>query len=95
MTRFENATSFTEFFNVANTMTDGWLAFMLAIITFVIMFLGALPFGKYKALTYSSFVTGVLLLFMNMADMIDYWVIVLDGVILAIGLFMMMHSKRE
>lgn len=95
MSSFANTSSLTDYVEVANDITDGWLVFGMAVTIFTVLFLSTLAFGKWRALTYSSFVTGIVLVLMNMLGMADYWLIVLDGVAFSIGAFMMMQSKSS
>jgi len=94
MTYFDNATNWTSYLEAANTMTDGLLVYSLMVVVFLVLFMSTLVFGKWRALTYSSFVSIVLGAFLNTAGLLDYWVLVLNGIFLVVGVFMMMQSKR-
>lgn len=92
---FENATSMTDFFTVANTVSDGLLAFGFPLVVWVALFGYNVSKGRAEAITYSSFVTGIVLLLENMAGLVDYWVIIADLILLAIGIFMLLMERRQ
>lgn len=95
MTRFENATSLTDMLTVADAMTDGVLIISLVVTVYAVLYLSTMQYGKWKALMYTSFICGVLLAALNLAGLIAYWWIVLDGAFFAAGLFMTYHGKTS
>lgn len=78
---------------IANNLSEGYLIYTFVFVIFVVLFLSSMRWGKEKALTYSAFVTGVVLLLLNVAGLVQYWMIVLDGVLLMIGLFLVTRAK--
>ena len=94
MTNFQNISNFTNFVQIANTMTSGYLIFGIVVTLFIVAFLSTLHFGKWKALTYASFLTELLIIVLNMNGLMDYMYLTLMGIIFAIGFFMMIQSKQ-
>ena len=95
MSAFENATSFTDLLTVANTLTDGYLIYALNFSVFVVLFLSSMGYGKGKALFYSSFVTGILMLVLNIVGLCPWFLLVINGAAMAFGIFMLYTSKNE
>ena len=93
MSNFTNLTSFTQFLQLSNNMTGGILIFAFVTTVAVVLFLSTVSYGKWKALTYSTFITGILLLLLNVGGLVEYHLIIVDVVLFAIGLFKMMESK--
>jgi len=94
LTHFQNVTSFTEAFGVANTMSDGFLAVGFPVVFWIAMFGFSMNYGRSHAITASSFLTAIILLIENMAGLVSYWVIVADLVLLALGLGMIFMERR-
>jgi len=57
--------------------------------------MSSITFGRSKALTFSSFVTGILLLMLNIGGHVDYWLIIADMILFSAGLLMLIFTKRE
>lgn len=91
---FNNATSYTELLVIANNITGGWLVFSIVVSFALVLFVYNLPYGKWRAMVSSTFLTGLLILMFNMAGMIQFWVITLDLFLFVLGLFMMIQSKE-
>ncbi len=94
MSHFQNVTSFTEAFSVANTMSDGFLAIGFPVVFWIALFGFSMNYGRSHAMTAASFLTAIILLIENMVGLVDYWIIVADLVLLAIGLGMVFMERR-
>lgn len=94
MSNFTNVTGFTEAFQVANTMSDGYLAVGFPVVFWIALFGFSMSYGRAHAMTAASFLTAIILLIENMVGLVDYWVIVADLVLLAIGLGMVFMERR-
>lgn len=90
---FTNLTNLTQWLEVSNNLTDGYLVFGLEVTVLLVLFLSTLSFGKWKALTYSSFVTGIMVFFLNLGGLADYWHLMLLSALFIAGVFMTMQSK--
>lgn len=95
ISNFSNVTNYTSAFQKANTMTDGYFMFGLIVVTYACVFLYYLPNGKWKSLTYSSFIAGILGLMMNLAGMLQWYFLVIIAFGFVAGLFMMLVAKRD
>lgn len=95
MTYFENVTGFTSFFTTADSYSGGLLAIGVPLVLWVSLFGYTVQKGRAEAMTYASFVTGVILLLENIAGLVDYWVIMADLILLAIGIFMVFMERRD
>lgn len=95
MSNFTNITSLTGLLTSADAVVgDGLLIFSLEVSVWVVFLLATMGYGKWRALTYSSFMTGVLMLMLNIGGLAEYWHITLAGVAFAIGFFMMIVNKN-
>lgn len=94
MSAFQNVTSFTEAFQVADTLSGGFLAIGFPVVFWIALFGFSMNYGRAHAMTAASFLTAIILLIENMVGFVDYWVIVADLVLLAIGLGMIFMERR-
>jgi len=93
MSSFQNISSMTDFIRIGNTITDGLLVFSFIVSVHVVFFLVTLRFGKWKALTYSSFIAILIELILKMVNLAEEWMIILSLVAMAFGLFQMLATK--
>lgn len=95
MRYFENITNMTGTLEAANTIgSPGLWIFSVEVTVFVVLFLFAYVYGKWRALTYSSLVVGILIFYLNLADLAEWWHITIVVVAFAIGLFMSIANKN-
>jgi len=92
---YENATGYGDVFTIANTVSGGVLAYTIPVTLWCALFLATIPFGRDRALTFSSFITTLSILVLNKMGMIDYWLFIPAVLILALGLFMLQQKKNE
>ena len=95
MSNFTNVTDFTEFFTASDAVSGGLLAIGFPVLMWIIMFGFALRDGREKALIFASFGTGIILLLENIAGLVEYWVITADLLLLALGVFMLLHERGK
>lgn len=91
--RFGNITSMTDFMVDANTVSGGVLITSVVVVVALVLFMVSLNYGRAKAMVFSSFITMILLVFLVMGGLIEYWWMVLDGVFLAIGIYFMVKDQ--
>jgi hypothetical protein len=94
MSAFQNVTSLTDAFVATNTVSGGTFAYGIPIIVWIAIFGFAMPNGRSQAITAASFVTGIMLLLMNMVGLVQYWVIILDLVVLSVGIVGIFLERR-
>lgn len=94
MSHFENITSMTEAFQIANTMSDGMLGAGFPVVFWIALFGFSISYGRGHAITAASFLTAIILLVENLVGMVDYWMIIADLILLAIGLGMIFMERR-
>ena len=95
MSNFTNVTGWTDLFEAANTTSDGMLAIGFPIVVWVAIFGWSLGTnGRSEALVSASFITLVLTFFENLAGWIDFWVVIANLILLALGIFMLMLERR-
>lgn len=87
--------SMTDFLTTADQVGDYYLIPCLVVVVWFTLFSVSIGFGRSKAITYSSFATGVLLLFLNLGGYVDYWLIVADLILFSAGILMLVFTKRE
>lgn len=95
MSAFENVSSFTEMFSVADAVSGGYLAVGFPIVFFIAIFGFTLNYGRAHALTSAAFLTAPILLVENMTGLVDFWVIIADLVLLSLGLVMITLERRS
>lgn len=95
MTQFENVTGITDFFDVANTYAGGLLAVGFPLVVWIALFSFNIQKGRAEALTYSSFVVGIILLLENLYGLVDYWLLIADLILLSIGIFMIVMERKQ
>lgn len=95
MTKFDNITDFTSALFVANTITDGWLFGITASVMFLVLFFSSIQYGRSRAMLFSSFITGMFLLFLNMRGAVPYWLLIVDMVLFVLAIFMLVLSKNR
>lgn len=95
MSSYQNMTNLTDFMTISNDIVGGdLLFFMLEATIWIVLFLGTFGFGKWRALSYSSLVVGIIMFGMNLAGLIPYWHLVFALCGYAIGTFMMLTNKN-
>lgn len=93
MSNFTNVTDFTEFFAASDAVSGGILGIGIPVLMWIAMFGFALRDGREKALIYASFGTGIILMLENIAGITEYWLITADLLLLALGIFMLLHER--
>lgn len=88
-------TSWMDFLTIANSMTDGYLVYSLLVAVFVVLSMAFLYQGRNNAITFASFTTAILALFLNMNGLVEYWVIIACGLVFSIGVFFMVQNRQS
>jgi len=92
---YENITSFVDMLTVSNTITDGILASGFIFVIWVVLFFSSVSYGRSKAIIYASFITFIVSLFMNVMTLVDFWVVALNLIGVAIGTGYLLFSKER
>lgn len=95
MSSYENITGFADAITVTNTISDGLLAVGLPVVVWVALFGWNLRHGRAEAISYASFAVGIILIVENVWGLVEYWVVIADLLLLALGVFMIMLERRE
>ncbi len=95
MSFFDNATSMGDLVIAANNVSGGYYVVAIVVTLWVVLFGITYQYGRSKAITYSSFITGMALLFLNLLGLAPFWWITADGVLFMFGLFMMQQAKQN
>lgn len=93
ISNFENITGIVEMMQISNSMTGGWFYYSIPITVWGVIFFSTMSWGRSEAIVSASFITGVILAILNMVGAISYWLIVVDLILLALGLFMLISSR--
>ncbi len=94
MSHFTNMTSMTDFLIAANNVTSGFLAYSMVVMCWVSLFFVGMAYGRAKAITFSSFITGLVILFLNNLGLVPFWMMIADLFLFSIGAGMILISKR-
>jgi len=94
MSAFENITGLTDALVVSNTLTGGYLTLGFPVVVFIAIFGYTLAYGRSHAITTASFITMLILLVENMLGMVQYWAIIVTGVLFALGVVMVLMERR-
>lgn len=95
ISNFSNVSNYTTAFQKANTMTDGYFMFGAIVVVYLCFFLYYLPNGKWKSLAYSSFITGIIGMMLNLAGMLQWFYLIIIAFGFVTGLFMLLVAKRD
>ena len=91
---FNNVTNLTGLFTAANNASQGVFAYTSVITIALILFAVTIPFGRSKALIFSSFISGFVTLILGNLGMVSYWLMLPLIITFSIGVFMMVTSKQ-
>lgn len=94
MSSYENITGLTDAFEVSNSLADGMIAIGVPLLLWIALFGWNVRKGRAEAITYASLATGIVLLLENIAGLVEYWVIIADLILFALGLFMMFNERK-
>jgi len=95
MGNFSNITGFTGLLEKSNELSDGMIGIAFPLLVWIALFGYGIQYGRSKAIVYASFVTMIVLAIENYMSMVEYWVIVANGILLALGIFMLLLDKRR
>lgn len=95
MAILNNTTSITDILINANAVTSGYLIWSYVVLIWCSIFFFASPYGRSKAALTSSFITGIILLVLNILELVPYWLLLVDLGLFAISFIAMMFSKRR
>lgn len=91
---FSNISDFTGFLIASDVVSGGMLAIGIPVLVWVATFAFALREGRGHAITYASFGTGILLLLLNIAGLVEYEYIIADVLLLLLGVYFLMQERR-
>lgn len=94
MTYFDNISNLTDFLIASNSASQGIFGYTIAILLWMVMFLGTMPFGRGKAMMFASFMSAIITMFLGNLGLVPYWVLIGDGLLFALGTGINHFSKK-